>query len=60
MIDNLGIVLGGGRGDNLLGATVDDGLGGLLGEEDAGGLADVVGTKGAPPNIVGVMAEGAV
>ena len=34
MIDNLGIVLGGGRGDNLLGAAIDDGLGGLLGEED--------------------------
>ena len=36
MIDNLGVVLGGGRGNNLLGATVDDGMGGLLGEEDAG------------------------
>ena len=36
---DLEVVLGGGRGDNLLGAAVKDGLGGLLGEEDAGGLA---------------------
>ena len=56
MIDNLGIVLGGGRGDNLLGTAVDDGLGGLLSEEDAGGLADAVSAEGAPPGLVGVTA----
>jgi hypothetical protein len=33
--DDLGVVLGGIRRDDLLGAAVDDGLGGLLGEEDA-------------------------
>ena len=36
MINALGVVLGGGREDNRLGTVVDDGLGGLLGEEDAG------------------------
>ena len=51
----------GGRGDDLLGAAVEDGLGGLLDEEDAGGLADTVGAKGAPPDLLGVaVADGVV
>ena len=41
----MGVVLSGGRVDYLLGSAVDDGLGLLLGEEDSGGLADVVGTE---------------
>ena len=46
--------LGGGRGDSLLGAAADDGLDGLLGEEDAHGLADVVGAEGAPTGLIGI------
>ena len=32
----------------------------FLGEKDARGLADAVGAEGAPPDIVGVVAAGAV
>ena len=53
-----GVILGGGGVDDLLGATVDDGLGLLLGEEDAGGLADVVSVEGTPADLLGVAAAG--
>ena len=53
-----GVVLGGGGVDDLLGATVDDGLGLLLGEEDAGRLADVVSVEGTPADLLGVAAAG--
>jgi hypothetical protein len=56
--DGLGVILGGGRVDDLLGASVDDGLGLLLGEEDSGGLADVVGAEGTPADLLGVAAAG--
>merc|ERR1719287_261671 len=56
--DGLGVVLSGGRVDNLLGAAVQNGLGLPLGEEDAGGLADVVGPEGAPADLLGVAAAG--
>merc|ERR1712127_908885 len=52
----VGVILGGGRVDHLLGAAIEDGLGRLLGEEDAGGLAHVVGPKGTPPDLLGVAA----
>merc|ERR1719253_1396180 len=54
----LGIILGGGRVDHLLGTSINDGLGTLLREEDTGGLAHVVGSKGTPPNLLGVTAAG--
>ena len=53
-----GVILGRGRVDDLLGATIDDGLGLLLGEEDTSGLADVVGTEGTPADFLGVTAAG--
>lgn len=56
--DGLGVILGGGRVDDLLGSSVEDGLGLLLGEEDSGGLADVVGSEGAPADLLGVAAAG--
>ena len=56
--DDLGVVLGRGQVDDLLGVAADDGLGGLLGEKDAGGLTDEVSAKGAPPNLIGVAAAG--
>lgn len=52
----MGVILGGGRVDNLLGTSVDDGLSLLLGEEDSGGFADVVGSEGTPANLLGVTA----
>ena len=56
--NGLGVILGRGGVDDLLGTTVDDRLGGLLGEEDTGGLADVVGSEGAPSDLLGVTASG--
>mmetsp|Transcript_17365 Transcript_17365/g.31439 ORF Transcript_17365/g.31439 Transcript_17365/m.31439 type:complete len:222 (-) Transcript_17365:71-736(-) len=56
--NGLGVILGRGRVDDLLGTSIDDGLGGLLGEEDAGGFADVVGSEGTPANFLGVAAAG--
>ena len=56
--DGLGVVLGGGRVDDLLGASVEDGLGSRLGEEDSGRLADVVGAEGTPADLLGVAAAG--
>ena len=58
--NDLGVVLGGGRGDNLLGAAVDDGLDGLLGKEDAGRIADAVSAEGASPGLVGVTSADGV
>mmetsp|Transcript_11498 Transcript_11498/g.23557 ORF Transcript_11498/g.23557 Transcript_11498/m.23557 type:complete len:384 (+) Transcript_11498:78-1229(+) len=56
--DGLGIVLGGGGVDDLLGATVKDALGLFLGEEDSGGLADVVSTELSPSSLGRVPAPG--
>mmetsp|Transcript_4289 Transcript_4289/g.4790 ORF Transcript_4289/g.4790 Transcript_4289/m.4790 type:complete len:304 (+) Transcript_4289:309-1220(+) len=54
--NGLGIILGGGRVDDLLGTSIDDGLGGLLGEEDTGGLANVVSSEGTPADLLRVTA----
>ena len=54
--DGLGVILARGGVDDLLGSTVKDGLGLLLGEENTGGLANVVGTEGTPANFLGVTA----
>ncbi len=56
--NGLGVVLGRGRVDDLLGAAIEDGLGLLLGEEDAGGLADVVGPERSPSSLSGIAAPG--
>lgn len=56
--NGLGVILGRGGVDNLLGSSIDDGLGSLLGEEDTGGLADVVGSEGSPTDFLGVAASG--
>ena len=56
--NNLGVVLDRGQVKDLLDAAIDDGLGGLLEEEDACGLADVVSIKSVPPNLLGVAAAG--
>ena len=56
--NGLGIVLGRSRVDDLLGTSINDGLGGLLGEEDSGGLADVVSTKGTPTDFLRITAAG--
>ena len=57
--DGEGVVLGGGGEDNLLGATVDVGLGGVSGEENTGGLAEVLGAGLAPADVLGVTLAGA-
>mmetsp|Transcript_1324 Transcript_1324/g.2637 ORF Transcript_1324/g.2637 Transcript_1324/m.2637 type:complete len:394 (-) Transcript_1324:109-1290(-) len=56
--DGLGVILGGCGVNDLLGASVNDGLGLLLGEEDSGGLADVVSSEGSPADLLGVAAAG--
>jgi hypothetical protein len=53
-----GVILGRGRVDDLLGTSIDDGLGRLLGEEDSSGLTDVVSTEGTPTDLRGVAAAG--
>lgn len=56
--NGLGVILGRGRVDNLLGSSINDRLGLFLGKEDTGGLANVVSTEGAPANFLGVAASG--
>mmetsp|Transcript_24226 Transcript_24226/g.46407 ORF Transcript_24226/g.46407 Transcript_24226/m.46407 type:complete len:222 (-) Transcript_24226:33-698(-) len=56
--NSLGVILSGGRVDDLLGTSIEDGLGTLLGEEDAGRFADVVSSEGTPANLFGVAAAG--
>jgi hypothetical protein len=58
--NGLGVILGRGGVDNLLGSSIDDGLGLLLGEEDTGGLANVVGSEGTPADLRGVTAAGSL
>jgi hypothetical protein len=53
----LGVILGGGRVDDLLGSSIDDRLGLLLGEEDTSRLANIVGSEGTPTNFLGVAAS---
>ena len=48
------------RVDNLLGSTIKDSLGGFLGEEDTGGFADVVSSKGSPANFLRITASGSL
>jgi hypothetical protein len=55
-----GVILSGGGVDDLLGTSIDDGLGGVLGEEDTGGLANVVSTEGTPADLLGVAAAGSL
>ena len=54
--NGLGVILGRGGVDDLLGTSVKDGLGLFLGEEDSGGLANVVGTEGSPADLLRVTA----
>ena len=49
-----GVVLGGGGHDDLLGAGLQMGLALLLGQEQAGGLNDVLGAQLAPGNLGGI------
>ena len=58
--NGLGVILGRGRVDNLLGTSINDRLGLLLGEEDSGGLADVVSSEGTPANLLRVTAAGSL
>lgn len=58
--NGLGVILSGCGVDNLLGTSVNDGLGLLLGEEDSGGLADVVSSEGTPADLLGVTAAGSL
>jgi len=58
--NGLGVILGRSRVDNLLGTSIKDGLSRLLGEEDSGGLADVVGSEGTPADLLGVTAAGSL
>mmetsp|Transcript_4839 Transcript_4839/g.10664 ORF Transcript_4839/g.10664 Transcript_4839/m.10664 type:complete len:218 (-) Transcript_4839:25-678(-) len=58
--NSLGVILGRGRVDNLLGTSINDGLGLLLGEEDSGGLAYVVGSEGTPADLLRVTASGSL
>mmetsp|Transcript_27803 Transcript_27803/g.50675 ORF Transcript_27803/g.50675 Transcript_27803/m.50675 type:complete len:373 (-) Transcript_27803:66-1184(-) len=58
--NSLGVILSGGRVDDLLGTSINDGLGGLLGEEDTGGFAHVVSSEGTPADLLGVTAAGSL
>jgi len=58
--NGLGVILGGSGVDDLLGTSINDGLGLLLGEENTGGLADVVSTQGTPADLLGVTAAGSL
>ena len=58
--NGLGVILGRSRVDNLLGTSIKDGLSRLLGEEDSGGLADVIGSEGTPADLLGVTAAGSL
>lgn len=55
--NGLGVILGRGRVDDLLGSSINDGLGLLLGEEDTGGFADVVSAKSTPADFLRVTAS---
>ena len=52
--DEHGGISRGGRDDDLLGTSLDVGVGLLDGGEDAGGLADVVGADLTPADLGGV------
>lgn len=54
------VILGRGTVDDLLGTTVDDGLGRFLGEEDSSGFTDVVSSEGTPADLLGVAAAGSL
>ena len=56
--NSLGVILGRGRVDDLLGTSIKDGLGRFLGEEDSGGLANVVSTEGTPTDFLRITASG--
>merc|ERR1712087_661622 len=58
--NGLGVILGRGGVDDLLGSSIKDGLGGFLGEEDTGGLADVVGSEGSPADFLRITASGSL
>merc|ERR1719310_315468 len=58
--NGLGVILGRGGVDDLLGTSIKDGLGLFLGEEDSGGLANVVGTEGSPADLLRVTASGSL
>mmetsp|Transcript_19479 Transcript_19479/g.40112 ORF Transcript_19479/g.40112 Transcript_19479/m.40112 type:complete len:372 (-) Transcript_19479:39-1154(-) len=58
--NGLRVILGRGGVDDLLGSSIKDGLGLFLGEEDSGGLADVVGSEGTPADLLGVTASGSL
>mmetsp|Transcript_16621 Transcript_16621/g.31483 ORF Transcript_16621/g.31483 Transcript_16621/m.31483 type:complete len:234 (+) Transcript_16621:634-1335(+) len=53
-----GIILGRSRVDNLLSSSVNDSLSLLLGEENSGGLTNVVSSECTPANFLGVTATG--
>lgn len=56
--DGVGVVLGRGGEDDLLGAGLQVGLDLLLGEEGAGGLADVLGAGGREGDLLRVAGVG--
>ena len=56
--DDLGVVLGGGGHDHLLGSTVDVHLAGVLGQECARGLAQVGRPELAPADLFGLAGVG--
>merc|ERR1719223_1853862 len=53
-----GVILGRGGVDDLLGTSIDDGLGLLLGKEDTGGLAHVLGILLTPADLGRIAAVG--
>mmetsp|Transcript_19189 Transcript_19189/g.29665 ORF Transcript_19189/g.29665 Transcript_19189/m.29665 type:complete len:392 (+) Transcript_19189:159-1334(+) len=53
-----GVILSRGRVDDLLGSSIDDGLGLLLGKEDTGGLAHVFGVLLTPADLGRIAAVG--
>mmetsp|Transcript_27918 Transcript_27918/g.41391 ORF Transcript_27918/g.41391 Transcript_27918/m.41391 type:complete len:568 (-) Transcript_27918:151-1854(-) len=56
--NSLGIILSRSRVDDLLSSSINDGLSGLLGEEDSGGLTYVVSSECTPADLLRVTATG--
>mmetsp|Transcript_80283 Transcript_80283/g.215182 ORF Transcript_80283/g.215182 Transcript_80283/m.215182 type:complete len:203 (-) Transcript_80283:22-630(-) len=56
--NGLGIILSRGRVDDLLGTSINDSLGFLLGEEDASRLAHIFSSLGSPANFRRITTPG--
>mmetsp|Transcript_28039 Transcript_28039/g.26889 ORF Transcript_28039/g.26889 Transcript_28039/m.26889 type:complete len:297 (-) Transcript_28039:60-950(-) len=56
--NSLGVILGRGGVDDLLGTSINDSLGSVLGKEDSGRLANVVSSESTPANLLRITTTG--